>query len=313
MPRISESSPDPTQLAGALQDGRETLDLGQEVTFQAYTRVVLPVDGYVFWSPTIQKVVSGSLHYAQEIEQNEDEVLGLANVTFTSECKIADFTDAPINTIWVARKGDFRYAFSQQQGFYSQAGLWHYFGRSVYPAMASQLLDRPDSIDPKRAVTSNSLALWIALNTWNSPFNNGFTTGITLYPSFLIEPNLVPPYGAVHIDEDDTYPLQSTPYIDGKRNHYQLVADRVHITLYGLQSNEAMDFVDAVNSYSALTGNFGLMNSPLPRDAKRTQNELQAIAMKKTIEFEISYNQARIAEIARQLILSAVPTILIQY
>jgi hypothetical protein len=311
MPRISESERDPTQLAGALRDGIETLDLGQEVTFQAYTRVVLPVDGYVFWSPTIQKVVKGSLHYAQEIEQNEDELFGLANVTFTSECKITDFTDAPINTLWVARQGDFRYAFSQQQGFYSQAGLWHYFGRSVFPALASQLLDRPDSIDPKRAVTSNSLALWLALNTWSSPFNGGFKTGITLYPSFLTEPNLAPPYGAVHIGEDDTYPLQSTPYIDAERNHYQLVADRVQITLYGLQNDEALDFVDAVNSYSALTGNFGIMNVPVIRDAKRTQTELQAIAMKKVVEIEVSYYQTRIAQLARQLILSAQPTIII--
>lgn len=310
MVRISESDK-PTQMQGALDDGLEVLDLNQQVTFQAYTRVVLPVDAYVFWSPTTKLCAKGSLHYTQEIQQNEDETVGVATVVFTSETKIVEFDDSPISTIYVARHGDFRYAFSQQRGFFSQAGQWHYFGHIIYPAMASQLLDRPDSIDPERAVTSNSLALWLALNTFSSPFNDGFLTGVTLYPSFLTEPNLVPPYGTVHIGDDDTYPLQSAPYIDSQRNHYQLVADRVRITLYGLQNNEAMDFVDAVNSYSVLTTNFGLMNMPVVKDGKRPQTELQAIAMQKTIDYEVSYNQTRITEIARQLILSALPTIII--
>lgn len=308
MARISESVK-PTQMQGALDDGQEALSLNQTVCFQAYTRVVLPADGYVFWSPTTQITAKGSLHYSQEIEQNEDETVGAATVVFTSESKIVEFDDSPINTIYVARVGDFRYAFSQQNGFYEQAGQWHYFGHIIYPAMASQLLDRPDSIDPDRAVTSNSLALWLALNTFKSPFNDGFVTGVTLYPSFLTEPNLVPPYGTVHIE--DTYPLQSTPWIDSNRDHYQLVADRVRITLYGLQNNEAMDFVDAVNSYSMLSGALGLMNMPVVRDGKRAQTELQAIAMQKTIDYEVSYYQTRVAAIGRQLILSAQPTIVL--
>lgn len=309
MARLGETPKSPNQMSGALRDGLEQLDQKQEVEFQAYTRVVLPVDGYVFWSPTIKKVIKGSLHYAQDIEQNEDETVGLANVNFTSECKVTDFDDAPPNTIYVARVGHFRYAFSRQQGYYSQANLWHYYGLSVYPALESQLLDRPDSIDPNRAVASNSLALWLSLNGWSSPFNSGLATGVTLYPAFLVEPNLVPPYGAVDIE--DTYALQSTPYIDSDRNHFQLVADRVRITLYGLQSNEALDFVDAVNSYSVLTNNFGVMDMPVVRDGKRTQTELQAIAMQKTVEYEISYLQVRVADVARQLILSAVPTLII--
>ncbi|HEY6924776.1 MAG TPA: hypothetical protein VI653_14980, partial [Steroidobacteraceae bacterium] len=204
------------------------------------------------------------------------------------------------------------YAFSQQRGFFSPAGQWNYLGHIIYPAMASQLLDRPDSIDPDRAVTSNSLALWLGLNTFKSPYNGGLITGITLWPSFLAEPNLVPPYGTVHIGDDDTYPLQSTPWIDSQRDHYQLVADRVRITLYGLQHNEAMDFVDAVNSYSVFTADLGVMNMPVVRDGKRPQTELQAIAMQKVIDYEISYYQTRVRKVARQLILSAVPQFAIQ-
>src|SRR6266478_2297423 len=117
MAQISESPPNPTQLFGALRDGLEALDLNQEITFQAYTRVVLPVDGYVFWQPTVQLVVKGSLHFSQEMQQNEDETVVVDTVLFTSECKIVQFEDAPPNTIYVAGCGKFRYAFSQQQGF----------------------------------------------------------------------------------------------------------------------------------------------------------------------------------------------------
>lgn len=312
MSQISESTPNQTQISGALRDGMEALDLNQQITYQAYTRVVLPVDGYVFWQPTVSLTVKGSLHFSQEMQQNEDETLGFATVTFSSEGKIVQFEDAPPNTIYVARCGKFRYAFSQQTGFYTQAGLWHYFGHSVLPAMAAQLLDNPDSIDPTRAVTSNSLALWLALNGYKSPLYDGFSNKVTLYPSFLTPANLLPSYGAVHIGDGDTQALQAIPYLDRDRNHYQLVSDKVRITLYGLQSNEALDFVDCVLAYSQFTGNFGIMNMPIVRDGKRPQPELQAIAMQKFVDFEISYYQTRVADVARQLILSAVPTYIIE-
>src|SRR6185312_10787007 len=148
-------------LRGPLQDGVDTIDLNQQVQFQAYTRVVLPLDKYVFWSPTTKLCASGSLHYSQEMEQREDETVGVATVTFTSQKRITEFSESPVSTIYVAEHCGFRYAFSQQSGHYEQAGLWHYFGHLVYPALESQLLDRPDAIDPNRAVVSNSLALWL--------------------------------------------------------------------------------------------------------------------------------------------------------
>src|SRR5271155_2087508 len=222
---ISEIPPSPSAMAGAMRDGLEVLDLNQSVDFQAYTRVVLPVDGYVFWQPTVKLCVKGSLHFSQEILQNEDETIGFATVYFTSATKVTEFTDSPTNTIYVACVGKFRYAFSAQDGFYTQAGQWHYAGHSVIPAMASQLLDTPGAIDPSRAVTSNSLALWLALNSYVSPFYDGFSNSVTLYPSFLTQPNLVPPYGTVHIGADDTEALQAAPYLDINRNHYQLASD----------------------------------------------------------------------------------------
>ena len=50
------------------------------------------------------------------------------------------------------------------------------------------------------------------------------------------------------------------------------------------------------------------MNTPVVADEKRTQSELNTIAMKKSIEFEVNYNQATNRDIARQFIQSCVPT-----
>jgi hypothetical protein len=310
MATIDEVGSTPTQIFGALRDGLEALDLNQSVSFIAYSRVVLPIDGYVFWQPLVEPVVvQGSLHYSQDIVQNEDETYGLATVVFTAESQVTAFTDMPINTIYVASVGNFRYSFSAQQGFYSQAGLWHYMGHTIAPAVVTQLLDAPTTLDPLRAVTSNSLALWLALNDYKSIYWDGFSNSIQLFPSFLVSPNLIPPYGSIHIEP--SVALQPIPLLSRDRTSTQLVSDRVRITLYGLQSDETIDFLNCVWAYSRDTDNFGIMNMPTINDGKRVQTELQAIAMQKTIEFEISYYQTRVQQVSRQLILSAPYTLIV--
>lgn len=319
MAQLDESPANPTAIRGALRDGLEILSQGppREIEFQLYSRAVLPLDGFVFYVPTVKQTFRGSLHYSQEIVQNEDETQGFATVTFTSEEQIAIFSDAPIETLFVASVDGFRFVFSQQQGLFAQSGpLYHYFGHSVQPALATQLIDREGSIDLNQTVTSNSIALWLALNRYRSPFYDGYSNvgvpfyqaPIILYPSFMVPPNIVAPYGAVHIGEDDTEALQVVPYVDTRRNHTQLVKDRVKITLYGLQNNLALDFQDTVNQYSRLYGYFGIMNMPVMRDAKRKQEELLTIGMKRVISYEIDYYQSRVADVGRQLILSCVPT-----
>jgi len=307
-------------ISALLGTGLDTLDLSQEVTFQAYSRVVLPLDGYVFWKPTVTLKVSGALHHSMEMIQNETETLGLATVTFTTQQFVAEFAEAPINTIYVARRGEFRYAFSRQQGFFQAAGLWHFQGQSIQPAMASQLLDDPSSIDATRVVVSNSLPFWLALNGYQSPFQGGFSnvgdSEVTLYPSFIVEPNLPPPYCAVHIPPESTRALQGVPLIssvsaviNGKsvtlRRHQQLCQDRVRLTVYGLQNHEAQNFFDAILEVLGTAGQMGLVNMPVPVDGKRGQTELQAIAMQKTIEFDVSYNQLTATQVALKILESA--------
>ncbi len=305
---LLEEGADETQLGTLLNRSQRKLSDNQELTFQLYSRVVLPVDKFVYWQPTTTVTVQGSLHFSQDIEQNEDETVGLAHVVFTTAQKVTEFSDAPPNTIFVATVGEFRFAFAQQQGRYEQAKQWHYAGRSIYPALASQLLDTPGVIDPTRAVTSNSLALWIALNTYQPLY--GFKPNLTLYPADLVEPNLTPPYGAVVIE--GTRALSAIPALDANSSSTQVVSDRVRLVLYGLQSNEAIDFLNALIQYSRDTGNFGLQSMPTVVDVRRPQTELQAIAMQKTIDVTVSYNQARVNTVAQKLILSAVPTIIVR-
>ena len=50
---------------------------------------------------------------------------------------------------------------------------------------------------------------------------------------------------------------------------------------------------------------FGIMNSPVPKDAKRGQIEINTIAQKKVIVFEVNYYQTRVNSLAQQLIKSA--------
>lgn len=306
MAKASEVPGNAGQLNGALRAGIENLSLNQKVTFSKYTRTVLPIDGYVFWTPTNQSVTTkGSLHYAVDYTQDLEEAIGFATVTFTSESQILDFTTLNANTLFVANIDGFRYAFTKQGKFYAPANVWHYVGHSVIPALASQLLDPGNNIDLARAVVSNSLPFWLDLNSY-VPVYPGLQTGITLYPSYLAKENLPAPYGIVDIKPGKA--IQSIPLRGPFGAHTQLVKDTVTITLYGLQNNECLDFQDAVNQYSLDTDNFGLMNDPVMSDAKRPQSDIGAIAMKKIIDYEISYYQERSTALSFQLINSAATT-----
>lgn len=320
VPGLDDQSP----LKAALGLGVDLLSQHQEVCFQAYSRVVLPLDGYVFWLPTVKVKVQGALHHTEEILQNEDETLGSAATYFTTRQKIVEFAKSPINTIFVAREGDVRYAFSSQSGYAQFADLWHYQGRVVSPAMASQLLDDPSQIDPTQVIVSNSLPIWLTLNGYSSPIAGGFSnsgaSAVPLFPSFVVPPNLVPPYCAVHIPPESTRALQGVPLITqvtetiaGQevqvRVHQQLAADRVRLTVYGLQNLAALNFFDSILEVMATGGAMGLMNTPTVSDGKRAQAELQAIAMQKTMEFEVSYNQVAATEAALRLLEQAFVTL----
>ena len=353
---IAESLGEGSPLNAAEVAGYAQLSRNQKVTFIRYLRVVLPLDGFVFWvradllsasavlnstalnaaqlnAPQKQLHVAdrqtllGSLHYAATAQQAEDEDFSINQVVFTTSTEIQDLNAVPTNVLYIgefwfppenpalvenpcARK--LRFAFSRQGRFYQAAGIYHYSGNAIYPAMESQIIDSLAGFDGRSLVVSNSLPAWLALGAapqaiWQAPRQM-----FPVFPSYAVPNNMTPPYAAVHIDPDGTEAIGAAPYVDGESSQFQLTSDRVRITFYGLRNDAVRDFLLAVNQFSVNTDVFGLMSmAPAIRDHKRPQVEMDILAMKKTAEFQVSYYQSRVNDFAVQTIKSAIPSFVI--
>jgi hypothetical protein len=332
MPSVEESMLGRNQLAATLVSGLETLDFSQVITFTKYVRVVLPLDGFVFWvradllalpagapfAPADAADIDlsaaviacpGSLHYASMLGQTEDESLANRRVVFTSELEIQDFNQVSPSLLFVGEWEGVRFAFSQRSSFYRQADLHHYIGDAIYPAMQTQIVDDLAWFDNSSLVVSNSLPIWLS---FTRPYAfPGLESGIgyPIFPSFAVPQNQAPPYASVHIFPESTQGMQLAPFLDRTLSHFQLCQERVRITLYGLRDAEALWLLDYVTQFTLMFDVMGVMNIPVVRDEKRTQTELGALAMKKTIEFQVNYNQAAVRQIARQFILHCIPTL----
>ena len=329
MADVFETSGAKGQMAAGLAQGVETISLNQEVQFTLYVRLVLPVDGYVYWVnaslltdsalfnavqynrleydnykneiPPRQFNFKGSLHYATEMHQLEDRTTAYNHVIFTAEQPIQNFNFVAPNLLYIAKFDSQRFAFSKRENFYKQADLYHYRGDSLYSIMTTQLVDTMTDFDTENVVVSNSLPVWLTLNQF-----------FPMFPSYLVPQNLPPLYASVDIDPRQTTALQQYPLITKNSSHYQLVRDTVRINIFGTRNYNALDFVDYVLQYSLNTDNIGLLNMPVIQDEKVTQPELGVIAMKKTITFEVSYYQQRIQDVARQLIFHSLISVSVQ-
>jgi hypothetical protein len=338
MSLISEAAGAPTQMAAVLDAGVDQLSNNQTVSFQQYTKSTIPTDGYVFWVATgTTQQFKGSLHVLSERKQEEDQTLSANQFVFTAEEEVSQLNAISPGAMWVGTwqvdGAVLQVAFSATGFNYQQAGLWHYRGFAVYPALASQLVSSAASLPPG-PIVSNSLPIWMGLSSQSAvypPF------GIApVYPSFLVPDNIVPPYITAHIDPSQTIALQAFPLygwpgvaqpvtqpsalgnfvLDQSRLSYtaeplyslpswQLMRDTVRLTMYGFTNQQAIQFFAALMDYSVNSDDFGFCNSPAIVDDKRTQVEIAAIAMKKTVAIQASYYQGTADAIARRLILSA--------
>jgi hypothetical protein len=324
-----------TPLGADLAQGVESISYDQEITFTRYVRLVLPLDGFVFWvlpglltpsallnvgrynafglnqPPEITQpqpttlVVQGALHYGTETRQEQEEAYAANRVIFTALQRVNDFQEIAPGEMWIGRHGPLTFAFSTNTSRFEQAGLWHYVGYAVWPDMQTQIVDSIAGFN-RELVVSNSLPAWLGLNSYAPFYGVAPPAGLVLFPSFLTPHNERPPFGAVHIPPEGTRALASAPRLGRRYSHSQLCADMVRVTLWGARNADAMDFVDSVYQYTLDGGRFGIMNMPVVRDEKRIQSELGTIAMKKTIEFEVSYLQHHMRDVARQLIERAI-------
>jgi hypothetical protein len=338
MPSVDQALAARGMLASPLKTATDTISSDQELTFVPYRRLILPADGYAFWvregvlpsssamnsmlmndatlasDPALQAsdtfTVMGSVHYAVDTRQDEPESFSLNRVSFTAEEPVKQFQALAPDRIYIATFRGMRFSFSSKGEFYEQAKLWHYVGNAIYPSMASQIVDDPRTFSPK-LIVSNSLPGWLAMQYYKPPYPVEVPMPtFPLYPSFLSDLNKTPPYGVIHIGPEDTDADQAIPSLDRGLNQYQLSRDRVRVSLYGLDDDTAQDWLMAVLGYMRDANVFGLANVPNIKDEKRTQSELLTIAMRKTVLFEVSYNQARIRDEARQLIKRVVPTVI---
>jgi len=337
-----------SQLDNVLGAGIDQISAMQTITFTKYYKCVLPLDGYVFWinsalvsnsavpnAPPMNTAqfnqsmvpgtpstitVQGSFHYDIERRQVDDQTLDVNHVVFTAEQPISDFNEIGPRVMYLgsfnnplSTEGTIRFAFDRRQNFYQQAGKYHYIGDAVYPDLETQIIDDLSGFDSKNVIVSNSLPIWLAMNQMTPPFPYPVGQAIPMYPSFVVPDDVVPPYGVVHIYPESTQNMTMAPYIDAPTSsHWQLSRDRVKITLLGLRNFNAMDFIDYVNNLSMQdNAPFGIMDCTGIRDEKRNQDELSAIAMKKSVTYEINYYQNRMRDIALQFILSVVPTYIV--
>lgn len=341
MPSAAEAVGAKSPLASDLAAGVEAISSNQKITFRRYVKLVLPADGYVFWvradllsesaifnaarlngtpfnSPadvarvTKTKTVNGSFHYATDTRQEEGENYALNRVIFTAESEVEDLNAISPNELWLGTFQGVRFAFSSRKSFYKQADLYHYVGDAVYSDMETQIVDDASTFNATSVVVSNSLPIWLSMNGYDRPFWLPFAPPpATFYPSFLADENVRPPFVAVHVVPDSTRAIGGAPVLGRTLSHSQLATERVRLTLWGLRNDEAQTLVDFVNQFSLETDLIGIMNQPILRDEKRTQSELSTLAIKKTIDFDVSYYQTAARDVARKTILSALPTVTI--
>ncbi|MHB1659583.1 MAG: hypothetical protein ACYCRF_09790, partial [Acidithiobacillus sp.] len=261
---------------------------------------------------------TGALHYSVERDQDEDQTIGINSVLFDSTSEITEFNEIGKGILWVCpwvspSGATIKLAFSSQGPYFQQSNLFHYAGFAVYPALEAQLIASVSDL-PVGPIVSNSLPIWLGLPTALVGLPGVTAPDITVYPSFLVPENIVPPYIVAHVEPGLSAPVQqfmryrwsertgSGPY---SLPSAQLVKDVVKLTLYGLTNQQAIQWFSAVTRYSEYTDAFGFMNSPIIQDEKRAQPEIAAIAMKKTLVIEASYYQSAADAIARNLIVSA--------
>ncbi|EOC9629723.1 hypothetical protein [Enterobacter ludwigii] len=294
-----------SQLSSVLQSAVETISSAQEITFRLYVRQVLPLDGFVYWvnaaivdpaelerlgiSNPLMVTIRGSLHRQVVTEQTETHSRDINNIIFTPVDKADDFNTESPGAIYLGEYEGTQFAFSRMESRYTQAGIYHYRGMAILPTMRSQIIDSPDDISDEQII-SDSTPIWLSLKAF-----------ATVYPSFLVPANLKPPYIAA--DVRSTKPLQLAPGYDPEtRERYQHVQDEVRITLYGFSNQRALCFLDYVVNRALEDEEYGITNIPLVMDAKSNQVELNALAKKKYIDFDINYYQSTSIDISRQLI-----------
>jgi hypothetical protein len=255
---------------------------------QSISSVTLPTDVSVM----------GSFHYDSKIEQEEDATYDSNTVIFSSLSEIQAFNNVGPDYLYIAHYKNITFAFSSRGRLYEQADLYHYSGQALRSRHASMIIDDPTQFNPT-LVVSNSLPIWLNMPNYVPPYP-GFVCPIPLYPSYLVDDNLPPPFGSVHIENTEC--LEMGTAFGPRLQQSQLTRERVKVHLYGCDNLMASNFVAFVEQYSLDWMKLGLSDSPAVKDIKLPQPEFKVLAQRKLVEFEINYRQNVIRDEFRQFI-----------
>jgi hypothetical protein len=200
--------------------------------------------------------------------------------------------------MYICHYNNLVFAFSSRGRLYEQADLYHYAGSALRSRHQTQIIEDASQFNPT-LIVSNSLPIWLNMPNYVPPYP-GFICPIPLYPSYLVDDNLPPPFGAVHIEKTETIEMGTA--LGPRLQQSQLCRENVRIHLYGVDNLTASDFVAFVEQYSLDWMKLGLSDSPAIKDEKLTQPEFKILAQRKMIEFRINYRQNVVRDEARQFI-----------
>jgi hypothetical protein len=258
---------------------------------QSVTSVTMPTD--------VQ--VKGSFHYSSQINQDEDAVFDSNSVVFTSLSEIQPFNQIGPDYLYICHYDDLTFAFASRGRLYEQADLYHYQGSALRSRHATQIIEDASQFNPT-LIVSNSLPIWLNMPNYVPPYP-GFTCPLPLYPSYLVDDNLPPPFGAIHIEDTECIEMGSA--YGPRLQQSQLSREKVKVHLYGADNLMASNFVSFVEQYSLDWMKLGLSDSPAIKDIKLTHPEFKILAQRKLVEFNINYRQNVVRDEARQFILHA--------
>jgi hypothetical protein len=259
------------------------------VLHEVAAQVTLPTD----------VVVQGSLHYDSMIDQREELTVDSNTVVFTSLSEIQAFNQIGPDFLYIAAYRDIRFAFASRGYLYEQADLYHYVGKALYSRNLTQIVDDPNTFDPD-VFNSDSTPIWMYMNYYVPPYPGGFICPFPLYPSYLVDDNLPPPFGSIHVERTDS--LATCPLTGSTWSATQLCRDRVIIHMYGANNRMASDFREFVEQYSTDWSTIGIATSGAIVDRKDPQPEFKIISQRKSITFEVNYLQSVSRDMARQYI-----------
>jgi hypothetical protein len=264
-----------------------------------FTVVILKTLSSVTLPTDVQ--VKGSFHYSSLINQEEDAIFDSNEVIFTSLSEIQPFNQIGPDYLYICHFDGLTFAFSSRGRLYEQADLYHYRGSALRSRHLTQIIEDASQFNPT-LVVSNSLPIWLNMPNYVPPYP-GFTCPLPLYPSYLVDDNLPPPFGSIHIE--DTECIEMGSVFGPRLQQSQLAREKVRIHLYGADNLMASNFVAFVEQYSLDWMKLGLSDSPAIKDVKLTSPEFKTLAQRKMVEFDINYRQNVVRDEARQFILHA--------